>query len=267
MRIFIVNHPSKEPGYGHTATGSRITVPWNSTDSHHRKFIERNGDYLDASGQRMRAVLYFWGEYEPKSRAVKLAPSRGAKAVNQTLFPVGGSNIVPISKTAKCLNTDPYVFGDEFYYFCCQRKKTTYQKGDIILFGSTHGPRNSIQFLLDTVIVVKEERDIKRFSTNSNYWKCSLDPRLFKGTLLHQSVVIGGTILDDYHTFSFVPCTIDLHNRGAKPMIDITKYGFAPINNYQLNRNPIVQNAFCFQNLLNDVRNQGFEIAVLIDGI
>ena len=61
-------------------------------------------------------------------------------------------------------NTDPFVFGDNFYYVCCRQatkrgwtKLRFLERGSVILFGSCLNE----QFVLDTVFVVDSYIDIE----------------------------------------------------------------------------------------------------------
>ena len=266
--MFIVNHPAQEPTYGHGAIGDPADVKWNGTGKHHRKFIERNGLYLNGIGSSPEpGLLLFWGEYEPASSGRRIATGPASpKVIHDKLEPVKGKNVIPPScKPGSCINTDPYVFGDEFYYCCCKRRKCNkYNKGDIILFGTAAG--TPIKFHLDTVVVVKETRDVKAFSNTSNYWKCALDPRLHAKNP-PTTVIVGETYSTNPDIFSFVPSHIatDKVFAPTKPVIDVTKYGFKPITSTRYEPAPVMASSpKAFKDLLNDILGQGFLPAAYI---
>ena len=73
-------------------------------------------------------------------------------------------------------NTDPYIFGDTFYYCCCKQTsrktgkpkylQTDLAKGSLILFGC----KLKDKFLLDTVFVVKDVIQYFTCSTDNLYF-------------------------------------------------------------------------------------------------
>ena len=275
MKIFIANHPAAEPKYSRAPIGSSQAILWNPGPKHHRKYIERGGQYLPQGLQSTAPVacsdMLFWGEYEPESVARIVSLNSIPRAVHHTLHPVGtpARNVIPASATPGCcINTDPYVFGDEFYYYCCKRhKNSAYNPGDIILFGTVLGKQ--MQFHLDTLMVVKAIRPVSAFLQSNNYYKCALDPRLYSGGLPHQTVVVGEMFSGNQNEFSFVPC--HLASAGiqspSKPVIDVTKYGFKPIKSCSYDPAPVLHAASPFASLLADVTSQGFLPAVYIDCI
>lgn len=180
--VVIFYHPGGEYDDAVDSLSSGIFA-WNTRDYHRRKFLEAEGDYVcPDSDVPQTAKLRFWGEWEPDSYVRKLRgkspkflhepfvtyplpalPKRvhgascgGAKA--EEVSTCGGGCAGSISKAKQ--NTDPFVFGDSFYYTICKQisgekaKPTSLQQlanGSIILFGS----RVNKAFALDTVFVVK----------------------------------------------------------------------------------------------------------------
>jgi hypothetical protein len=130
------------------------TKLWNKA-SHRRKFIKNYGRYVKA-GEVEEGELVFWGEWEPESDVVaridELIPN-GPNFIYKPYY------VVPASYN-ELQNTDPFVFGDRFYYEGCQQrtKKGATQllhlaRGSVILFGSCLNER---EFGLDTVFVVDD---------------------------------------------------------------------------------------------------------------
>ena len=183
-----------------------VVMPWNDT-MHDRKFIECKCDILNEQGnvetiERQR----FWGEWEQPSWVYTIK-GPGAKYVHIPLF---GKTPDDYSKYQ---NTDPYVFGDSFYYCCCKQNNLNtrhlkeLKENDMIIFcgliGQNGGNR---KFVIDTVFVVKEP--VCRYGTketdtqngailqklDSNYVKGVLDPVRFG----NQKALGGGKKLDDY---------------------------------------------------------------------
>jgi hypothetical protein len=145
MKIIQFIHPGTE----HTCnTGSN----WN-TGTHRRKYLELAGKYLTALDTDPIAAekLYFWGEWEAQShcRRINHPVPDGPHFIFNPYYHL------PLPVNAA--NTDPFVFGDQFYYCICKQAHYSslrdLKPGDIILFGSCKNK----QFVLDTVFVVKNK--------------------------------------------------------------------------------------------------------------
>ena len=132
------------PGGEHTEKSGTV---WNK-GNHKRKYIKIKGSYLDdLLAEPITNIIYFWGEWEAQSKCIHIdgnnspLPKYIFEPYYQTQF----------GKT----NTDPFVFGNQFYYFICKQGHYTSLRnlnpGDLILFGSNL--KN--QFVLDTVFVIK----------------------------------------------------------------------------------------------------------------
>ena len=213
-KVFVCSHPHTEPPYGRKAIGTPISIPWNTSNNHWRKFIYRSGQYLE-NGSLKSGKIYFWGEYEPGSRG-RIISRTTPKAVHDELIPVRGCMTIPVD----ALNTDPYVFGDHFKYICCRIGNTKHIPGDMILFG--HFASTTL-FRIDTVIVIKEMVKIDPKRNTSQYYKASIEPLKINE----------GYFYKDYNHsenkyFSFVPCLVlpSLSSVPQMPSIDLTSYGF-----------------------------------------
>ena len=144
-KVIVFYHPGTE----HTReTGEG----WNESD-HRRKYLQVCGDYVDHKNnvyQPMIDTLYFWGEWEAESRCSSIAKS--LKCGPSGIFdPYYGTTIGKV-------NTDPFVFGNQFYYCVCKQghypSLRTLKPKDLILFGS----HKDGHFVLDTVFVIKGRR-------------------------------------------------------------------------------------------------------------
>ena len=260
MRVFIVGHPGIEPHYGPRNSGETFLVDWNrfsintteeNCGNHRRKCIMRPGLSLTSiSGNPIKENLVFWGEYEPYSRACILGNAQGPKALHDVLYPASGNYACPIDG----LNTDPYIYGDEFYYICCGRKDNKeaiqYVPDDIILFGSTKKSsrdNGTYDFELDTVFVVKGIRSIESFDVNSQYYKIGIQPHMnllrANGLLDSQNlnVIVGRMYSENADMFSYVPAWPALKDiaQFKKPIIDLTMFGYPELRNPQINHDPI----------------------------
>lgn len=207
------NHPGGE--HRPDAPGAAIKN-WNR-GSHQRKFMSADGISRDANGEEHAGEVLLWGEWEPPSSIEELeAPGPGYPRYLHRPF------LEVRTEFTGCQNTDPFVFGDEFFYTGCQQWRGKphgnpvqlrwLQPGSIILFGSYAGGR----FLLDTVFVVHDsidhERDdyrvVLRGAVPDVYWTVTLDPwysgppdgrsfRLYRGA--SPTNAVNGM-------FSFFPC-------------------------------------------------------------
>ena len=147
------------PGLEHEPD-SAIGRSWN-VDMHRRKFLKQSGRCLSALDAKPRASkLVFWGEYEPPTARVK---SSAQPVPDGPQFQFAPAPVPFHPNDPPLMNTDPFVFGDRFFYSICKqnnkRGPTAMQRlarGSVILFGS--GQHRS-QFVVDTVFVVAETVD------------------------------------------------------------------------------------------------------------
>ncbi|OZM56458.1 hypothetical protein CIB95_11830 [Lottiidibacillus patelloidae] len=142
------------PGVEHKPnTGEK----WNKSP-HKRKFMRSKGRYIE-NGEVKEDLLQFWGEWEAQAFLIEQL-SRSNTSEPEYLYEPYYS--LPDSYEG-LQNTDPFVFGENFYYTCCRQYKKYKGKfrstsvrhlapGSIILFGS----RKNNDFILDTVFVVGE---------------------------------------------------------------------------------------------------------------
>jgi hypothetical protein len=161
------------PG-GEHRPDSRAVKRWNR-EAHKRKFVKQPGRYI-ADSSIHDGVVAFWGEWEPESRVVKeiLNPiPDGPRYIYEPFY------VEPASYQG-LQNTDPFVFGEHFYYTGCQQrtKKGPTQlhwlsRGSVILFGSC---LDKNRFVLDTLFVVDDWID-----HNKNNYKKVLGTTVSQG--------------------------------------------------------------------------------------
>ena len=155
------------PGGEHTPDrNNQQHINWNQ-DAHQRKFIQNPGTYLEKDHQK-NSDLIFWGEWEPQSDVLeKLKSERKGepKYLYQPYFSIPQHNQF-------LQNTDPFIFGDNFYYVCCQQATKLgftqlrfLKSGSVILFGSCLNNK----FILDTVFVVDRYYEIESLKQISQY--------------------------------------------------------------------------------------------------
>jgi len=173
-------HPGKEHG---PDTDDPTIKSWN-TDSHKRKFLSVQGDYLTRDETLVTDKnIMLWGEWEPDSQ-VKEFNTHDGNLPRYMHFPYirnplpnrtqrTGSQNTGSCNSPGCnaadpngeswQNTDPFIFGDNFKYAIC-RQRTKYsdfriqdlEAGTIIVFGSLSDKQDSTftSIRIDTVFVV-----------------------------------------------------------------------------------------------------------------
>ncbi len=246
-------HGGTQPPYfeGTPAWYSRVSdvlppatgyTPWNTSADHHRKFMNANARLVRSVGARPeRSAIGFWGEWEPPSLADPVAEyvRHGARHIHHPVFAYDNNEwnrlIGPSSSgNCDCMNTDPFVFGCEFYYVCCHQEAfpamRNLERGSVILFGS----RRSHEFVLDTVFVVAdylrwpEDRELIERRTPTIYHRVTLDylnPDPLPGREEPVKLYIGATFERPVHgMFSYVPCLTRLEapDGFVRPTIEYT---------------------------------------------
>ena len=156
---------------------------WNVA-AHRRKFLLRRGRALAALDARPAAAdLVFWGEYEPPTSLVKTYSPPLPDGPRVLFAPAP----VPFHRNdPPLMNTDPFVFGDRFFYGICKqnnkRGPTALQRlarGSVILFGSG---QDRSKFVVDTVFVVADHVDWN-LSNYREKLKDIVPPEYFHATL------------------------------------------------------------------------------------
>lgn len=182
---------------------------WNS-GPHKRKFLKQRGRYLH-DGRVHDGDLMFWGEWEPESRLVTHLEQPCRPFPRYLYEPY----IVLPTDQGWLQNTDPFVFGGQFHYTCCQqyaRGCPTHLRflaeGSVILFGSCIARST---FVIDTVFVVdrwidyavEDMADIKA-QVMATYHHVTLDR---VSAQYSYRLYFGATFERPQHgMFSFFPC-------------------------------------------------------------
>lgn len=268
-RLFFCNHPINEPGYRKRTLGSINQHPWNTT-KHKRKFIKRDGIYLD-NGIQKSCLLYFWGEYEPYSQSTYISKTK-PKGVHYDIKPV--KNLPPMPMGA--LDTDPYVYGC-FRNICCEIKRQKYQHGDIIVFG--HFISDS-KFEFDTIIVVNKPVPCGLVPTHDQYRLASIDPLFPK---IPDCFYDGIMYNKDTKYYSFVPCIPACNANGTdaiitntfkKPILDVyTMFGRKAKNSWYgktFANEPLTTTSKLdktWRTIINAVKNSGLKIGIYVEKI
>lgn len=210
-------HPGSEHEPDSTAGRS-----WN-TEAHRRKFLQQPGRYLSTPDALPIADdLVFWGEYEPPTALVKMFTDPIPDGPN-FLFTPAPEAFHP--HDPPLMNTDPFVFGDRFFYSICKqnnkRGPTAMQRlarGSVILFGS--GKHRS-EFVVDTVFVVADyvDWDLSNYREKlkavvpPEYFHATLEPIAYEMKVRDLSpsqtfrLYLGATVEKPFEgMFSFFPC-------------------------------------------------------------
>ena len=213
---------------------------WNNEKEHKRKFIKQKGLYLENLGDTFsetpkEADLFFWGEWEPQSKFELTGnPYTGESGLPHAIHSPMFSN-----RGIGRHNTDPFVFGESFYYTNCKQEKTgrgqmmlDLQKDSIILFGSERG---KTEFIIDTVFVVQCSETVNDYKGHPNLYPQMLREatinlngglenwyKLYKGKMYNNKTAYSS---DNSSTFCFFPCKTDYGNQGfERPVIDWQKF-------------------------------------------
>ena len=184
---------------------------WNELDGHRRKFMHCSAEYLNRLDQSPRSgMVSFWGEWEAQSWMEELDAAVDCARPKFVHYPF----LDDTYEGARRHNTDPFVFGDHFWYTNCKQRPEGFasrlEKGSVILFGTEFQEG----FRLDTVFVVGQSWQQDEIpgkiidsaspqlrATNFNHNDLCLDPaRRYLRFYRSQSYV------DNPGFFSFVPC-------------------------------------------------------------
>ncbi|WP_039655910.1 hypothetical protein [Clostridium tyrobutyricum] len=246
---------------------------------HRRKFMVNKGKCLNQDlSKSIKTDIAFWGEWENPSKFKPIKYNNIDERLHKWLSNSTNKKKVKITNTKKdCYfqkndipqyvhykfykennkkireNTDPYIFGNTFYYCCCKQTdkygnprwlQTNLASGSLILFGS----RLNDRFILDTVFVVNDFKPYctsskdnlyfkKVLSVTDTYSNASLEPlrknknklMLYSGAMFDSKYSIG-----ENKIFSFFPCkkvnkTEDISQCASnaafsRPFLDLKKY-------------------------------------------
>ena len=132
MSIMIVQflHSGKEYKLSKTEKEENLKF-WNCEKTHRRKYLHAKGTYIKNGKETKGNEIYFWGEWEPQS---KVTPIQNQKQgafphyIHEPFVEIKSEHlVVPINKEDKDehpVNTDPFVFGEDgFYYSCCMQNR------------------------------------------------------------------------------------------------------------------------------------------------
>ncbi|MFC2080855.1 hypothetical protein ACFLR8_01430 [Bacteroidota bacterium] len=211
-------------------TGFRF---WNNEPSHKRKYIKSKGWYLENTGNSFNPIpkkgeLCFWGEWEPQSRF----ELTGNRFSNKPSLPHAQHYPMFSIRGIGGHNTDPFVFGEHFYYTNCKQNSysflRTINNDSIIIYGSERDRRD---FVIDTVFVVGTSELMQDYHQHPTNFPLTLRQatidlngglpnymRLYQGKMYDFNLYYSE---EKPYTFCFVPCKTDCDALGfERPVID-----------------------------------------------
>ncbi len=94
---------------------------WNELPSHKRKYLLCKGTYVDKDWKAKKSLLTFWGEWEAQSyfKSTSLKKGISPQFIHK---PFLDDSYSALRKN----NTDPFVFGDNFWYTNCKQRKGSF---------------------------------------------------------------------------------------------------------------------------------------------
>lgn len=181
-------HPGSQQGAGNKNHGE---LEWKKLEKPHaRKFLKATGTAIDKNNEEIHDELTFWGEWEAKTKFQKTKlnieeqvdlgdlseeEQEKAKIENKDVWPKNVfTPVYPNGQGEQ--NTDPIVFGKNWYYSNCkqQKLKKILEDGSIIIFGSAKNGK----MIIDTVFVVdsSEEYGSRDLTDEKLLKKLAIDP-------------------------------------------------------------------------------------------
>ena len=209
---------------------------WNNLHSHKRKFMKSHGNYLSSNNILFKTEpLTFWGEWEAESYFERINTTESPQFIHSPFLDIGYNG--PTKH-----NTDPFVFGERFWYTNCKQGKKdrksflrNLSKNSIILFGT----ESKYGFKLDTVFVVKDKFDclqiqskIETFSEQFKKTNLFLNNMLFDENKSHYSYYAGKNYNDDKDLFSFSPSKVvkdQIVESHERVILDVKQFGLQKI--------------------------------------
>lgn len=258
--VFQFTHPGSEHTKGTKLPECGVYFKRWNWGGHHRKYIRCKADIVDANDSIKKGEsVDFWGEWEPESLVVPLpATDDDKERPNNIHYPVfikddteyeGNNSIVKKiieekkkeqKKADRLQNTDPFIFGENFYYTCCKQYQTKrLEPGSIILFGSTFKDPDRDRYVIDTVFVISEiiectadgiEKYRDRDPANGLFYDAVLHKIYYgsgsqdknKNWSEGNKIIVGASYENRYEgMYSFFPCHPSTNKKRYKrPVID-----------------------------------------------
>lgn len=195
-KVWFVAHP-----YCPAPVYYKEICAWNISSSHRRKMITSDyANYIDDKGiLHSGQKIFFVGEWECCSQVMKNVYK---KTNNADFSYIHTPFLTEYDYMPQVMNTDPFVFGEKFYYTCCKIDESM-QSGDIVIFGSYKNDETN-DIIVDTVIVLDEKIyrcEEPSFQFPSSYYDVTLCKQNVKNR-----VWTGLMYSENKNIYSFVPC-------------------------------------------------------------
>ena len=245
-KVWFVAHPYKSaPVY------YKKICAWNISGSHRRKMITSDcANYIDDKGVlHSGQKIFFVGEWECCSAVTKNVYK---KTNNADFSYIHTPFLTEYDYAPQVMNTDPFVFGENFYYTCCKIDESM-QSGDIVIFGSYKND-DSKGIIVDTVIVLDEKIyrcEEPSFKFPSAYYDVTLSKQNVKNC-----VWTGLMHSENKNIFSFVPCKTTADYK--LPMIVVE--GLKGTQNIRPKESNDIQAEF--DNIKNQILEKGYLLGV-----
>lgn len=281
--VWFIPHP-----YRKSLNGVSFS-PWNESGLHHRKLLESyTATIVDKSCiKKCNSHITFVGEWECCSEH-RPNPQYNTN-IKDIYQDIHSPFLTTLDSHTHVLNTDPFVFGDYFYYACC-KKREAMKPGDIVIFG--YSQRNfRYKLFVDTVMVLLGSYLIK--NNEDKYFPLAYYNVTLSKILPHEKVWVGKMYdntkniehiyndLEDVYNkmydenkkmFSFVPCKRvieDSHNTpimSSQPVITVqnnngNKLLAASNGNHIVVSSP-AEMKHIFDDIVSQVQNQGFDLGI-----
>lgn len=251
---------------------------WNNEPSHKRKYIKSKGWYLENTGNSFNPTpkngdLCFWGEWEAQSR-FELTGNKFSKTPS---LPHAQHYPMFSNRGMGAHNTDPFVFGEHFYYTNCKQNTYTFLRSlnndSIIIYGSERGKK---EFVLDTVFVVGTSELVPNYHLHPTNYPLTLRQatidlnglpnymRLYQGKMYDFNCNYSE---ENPYTFCFVPCKVDCDARGfERPVINWQKFNLKKPGAGTVTQkiDYSSENDF-WHDLLAELVKQGFSLGIKLD--
>lgn len=198
-KVWLLPHAGLErvPEQGQTV------CPWPQGKQHGLKFLQVYGGAISHTGKMVHGEVCVWAEYEAPTHARPVEPRGQGPRFVQT---------PSISVSHPELDTDPWIFHPGFVWSLRQHQSDWQgpphagsvqpQPGDVVLFGSpVPGARDALDWVLDTVLVVKRRLSSNAGSLRNHYGKL-VEPAL-RG---QEQLPFVGQPHGGAPRFSFAPC-------------------------------------------------------------
>lgn len=246
--IWFVSHPHVEP----TILGKKV-CPWNMTTRHKRKLIEcEHSQFIRSIDDEINTdTIYFAGEWECCSYYRKNNLKSWFKNIHNPIF-------TELDSFHCVSNTDPFVLGKKFYYTCCGIKKGM-KAGDMVIFGSSTGPQNTI-LKVDTVLII--EGVVNRFENQQVFFPSGYNEVTLSKMPLQKDVFIGQMYEDNRQIFSFVACRTDSAFDFPQIMVShggIYLHGGSNSNHLEVDHATFKK---IYNQIIDDIIAQGFYLGV-----